>query len=164
MPDQLDALDRAILAALQEDARTSNRALAARVGSSEATVRRRVERMLDEGLIRIVAVASPFALGHGVVAILGLQIDRSYQRTIEQALQAMPEVRFVGLTLGSYDIIVELWLPGGDALLDFLSDRIGPLPGVQRVEAWQVLRLSKYNYDWGEQPSAGLMNFDDQNR
>lgn len=154
--DELDDLDRALVALLQEDARLTNRALAARVGSSEATVRRRVDRLLDAGLIRVVAVASPFALGYRMVAIVGAQIDRAHQGEIERALQAMPEVRFVGLTLGSYDLMMELWLPGPEALLDFLSERLAPLPGLQRVEAWQVLKLSKYSYDWGEQPSASL--------
>jgi Lrp/AsnC family transcriptional regulator for asnA, asnC and gidA len=152
----LDALDRQILAVLQEDARRTNRAIAAQVGSSEATVRRRVDRLLNEGLIRIAAVASPFALGYQVVAILGLQLDRSYQRQVEQALHGMPEVRFVGLTLGSYDAILEVWLASTDALLAFLTDQISPLPGLQRVEAWQVLKLSKYSYDWGEQPAMPL--------
>lgn len=151
---QLDALDRAIVALLQEDARLTNRAIAARVGSSEPTVRRRVDRLIDAQLIKIVAVASPFALGYGVVAILGMQIDRSYQTQIEQALQAMPEVRFVGLTLGSYDVILEVWLPSNAALLEFLTTRLSPLYGIQRVESWQVLKLSKYTYDWGTQPSV----------
>lgn len=151
---ELDHLDRAILALLQQDARLTNHAIALQVGSSEATVRRRVDRLLDTGLVKIVAVASPFALGHPIVAIIGLQIDRVYQTQIEQALQAMAEVRFVGLTLGSYDVILEVWLPSSDALLDLLTQRLGTLPGIQRVETWQVLKLSKYSYDWGAQPSV----------
>jgi Lrp/AsnC family transcriptional regulator for asnA, asnC and gidA len=152
--NELDSLDRDILALLQEDARLPNRAIAVRVGSSEPTVRRRIDRMIEDGLIKIVAVASPFALGHTVMAILGLQIDRSYQSQIEEALCAIPEVRFVGLTLGSYDMIVEVWLPSTNALLEFLTDTISAVPGIQRAEAWQVLKLSKYSYDWGAQPSA----------
>jgi Lrp/AsnC family transcriptional regulator for asnA, asnC and gidA len=152
--NELDSLDRDILALLQEDARLPNRAIAVRVGSSEPTVRRRIDRMIEDGLIKIVAVASPFALGHMVMAILGLQIDRSYQSQIEEALCAIPEVRFVGLTLGSYDMIVEVWLPSTNALLEFLTDTISAVPGIQRAEAWQVLKLSKYSYDWGAQPSA----------
>ena len=152
----LDDLDRAIVRILQLDARRTNRAIAEETGSSEPTIRRRVERLIDAGLIKIVAVVSPFALGYGVVAILGVQIDRAYQTQIEQALLAMPEVRFVGLTLGSHDAMLEVWLPSNDALLDFLQQRLGPVVGITRVETWQVLKLSKYSYDWGEQPSAGL--------
>jgi Lrp/AsnC family transcriptional regulator, regulator for asnA, asnC and gidA len=152
----VDDLDRKILAQLQVDARLPNRIIAMRVGSTEATVRRRIDRLTGAGLVKIVAVASPFALGYRVVAIIGVRIDRSYQRQIEQALDAMPEVRFVGLTLGSYDAILEVWLPSAEALLAFLADRLSPIPGVERAEAWQVLKLSKYSYDWGEQPSASL--------
>ena len=86
------------------------------------------------------------------MAILGLQIDRSYQRQIEEALHGMPEGRFVGLTLGSYDVMLEVWLPSTEMLLDFLTNQLSQLPGIQRVESWQVLKLSKYSYDWGEQP------------
>jgi Lrp/AsnC family transcriptional regulator for asnA, asnC and gidA len=154
--ESLDDLDRKILALLQEDARLPNRALALRLGSSEPTVRRRVERLLDAGAIKIVAVASPFALGYKVVAIVGLQIDRNFQRQIEQSLQQMAEVRFVGLTLGSFDVMLEVWLEDYEALLDFLSRRLSPVPGIHRAEAWQVLRLSKYSYDWGIQPSASV--------
>lgn len=151
----MDELDQAILEVLQTDARLPNRAIASKVGSSEPTVRRRIERLVDEGLIKIVAVASPYALGYQVVAIIGMQIDRAYQRQIEQALCNLPHVHFVGLTLGSYDVVLEAWLRSTDELLELLADHIAPLPGVQRVEPWQVLKLSKYNYDWGNQPSIG---------
>ena len=154
--EPLDELDRKILALLQEDARLTNRAIAQRLSSSEPTVRRRVDRLLDAGAIKIVAVASPFALGYTVVAIVGLQIDRNFQYQIEQALVQMAEVRFVGLTLGSFDVMLEVWLESHEALLDFLSRRLSPVPGIHRAEAWQVLRLSKYSYDWGAQPSAAV--------
>ncbi len=64
------------------------------------------------------AVAPPFALGFSVVAVLGLQIDRSCRSELEQALHAMPDVRFVGVTVGSYDMLLEVWLSSPDALLD----------------------------------------------
>lgn len=150
----LDELDRAILALLQEDARLTNRAIAARVHSSEATVRRRIDRLLDLGLMRVVAVASPFALGYQSVALVGVQIDRSLQRSIESALQALPEVRFIGLTIGSFDMMIEVWMPDPEELLNFLNERLSTLEGVRKVEAWQILKLSKYSYDWGEQPSV----------
>lgn len=153
----LDELDRAILALLQEDARLTNRAIAARVHSSEATVRRRIDRLLDLGLMRVVAVASPFALGYQSVALVGVQIDRSLQRSIESALQALPEVRFIGLTIGSFDMMIEVWMPDPEELLNFLNERLSTLEGVRKVEAWQILKLSKYSYDWGEQPSARVL-------
>jgi Lrp/AsnC family transcriptional regulator for asnA, asnC and gidA len=150
---ELDELDRQLIALLQEDARSTNREIAARLSSSEPTIRRRIDRLTAAGVIKIVAVASPFALGFPVMAILGLQIDRTRQKTIEDALTAMSEVRFLGLTLGSYDAIIEVWFHNNDELLDFLTHRLSQIQGIQRIEAWQVLKLSKYDYDWGTQPT-----------
>jgi Lrp/AsnC family transcriptional regulator, regulator for asnA, asnC and gidA len=150
----LDKIDRAILAVLQEDARLPNRAIAKRVGSSEPTVRRRVDRLIAEQRIKIVAVASPFSVGYNVVAVIGVQLDRAYQARIETALHDMPEVRFVGVTVGSYDMLLEAWFSDTDGLLTFLSDQLSVLVGIQRVETWQVLKLSKNTYDWGAQPFA----------
>lgn len=60
-PVELDALDRQLIHVLQENARLTNRQIAVRVGSTEPTVRRRIDRLLDQEVIKIAAVASPFA-------------------------------------------------------------------------------------------------------
>lgn len=154
MPHKLDELDRKLIALLQENARLTNKEIAGQLGSSEPTIRRRIDRLLEDGVFRIVAVASPFSLGYDVIAILGLQIDRTRQAQIEQTLKALPELRFIGLTLGSFDVMVEAWFRSNDDLLAFMSDKLSRIEGIRRVESWQVLKLAKYSYDWGEQPSA----------
>ena len=151
----LDELDRRIIAVLQENARLTNAEVAQQVGSSEPTVRRRVERLLREDVIKIVAVAEPFPLGFHVVAILGLQIDHRHLGEIERALSAMPEVRFAGVTLGSYDVVAEAWFHNNEELLAFLHGRLGEIAGIQRVESLQVVKMVKYTYDWGA-PAAGV--------
>lgn len=109
---------------------------------------RRVDRLLRHGVIKIVAVASPFQLGYHVVAILGIQIDHSHLDQIEEALYAMPEIRFAGVTLGAYDIVVEAWFHSNDDLLSFLHGRLSKIAGIQRIEALQVAKMVKYTYDW----------------
>lgn len=156
----MDDLDRAILAVLQVDARVSNRELARRVASTEATVRRRTQRLVESGVMRIVAVVSPFDLGYQVMAILGIRLDRNHAGTVGDALSEMSEVRFAGLTLGTYDVVAEVWLDDVNALLDFIPARISGLPGVRHVEPIQIVRLLKYSYDWGVQPSAELVHAD----
>jgi len=148
----LDDLDRKIIALLQENARTTNAEVASLVGSSEPTVRRRIERLLDEKIIKVVAVAEPFSLGYDVVAILNIQIDHGQLDTIESALLDMPEIRFAGVTFGSYDIVVEAWFHNNGALLAFLHDKLSKIPGIQRIESLQVAKMIKYTYDWGAQP------------
>ncbi len=149
----LDTLDRSIIAVLQENARLSNAEVAAQVSSSEPTVRRRVDRLLKHGIIKIVAVAAPFPLGYHVVAILGIQIDHSHLDDIQAALLAMPEIRFAGVTLGSYDVVAEAWFHDNSDLLAFLHERLSKTPGIQRIESLQVAKMIKYAYDWGVQPS-----------
>jgi Lrp/AsnC family transcriptional regulator for asnA, asnC and gidA len=153
---RLDGLDRAIISALQENARLTNVELAAHVNSTEPTVRRRVKRLLEEGVIRIVAVATPFDLGYQVVALLGIQLDQSKLVGIANDLVQFPEVRFAGVTAGSYDILAEVWFQSTDELVSFITGRLKTIPGVERVESIQVLKLLKYAYDWGVQPSARL--------
>lgn len=151
----LDDLDQRIIGVLQEDARQTNSEVAAQVGSSEPTVRRRVERLLQHGVVRIVAVAPPLALGYHVVAILGIQIDHKHLDEIERALLAMPEIRFAGVTLGSYDVVAEAWFHSNEELLAFLHERLSKIAGIQRVESLQVAKMVKYTYDWGAPAGGG---------
>lgn len=151
-----DALDRSILAVLQENARLTNADIAARVGGTEPTVRRRVAHMLNQGLMRIVAVAKPFDLGFQIVAILGIQVDQARLSAIGDALVPMPEIRFAGITAGTYDIVVEVWFESTDQLVTFIATTLKRIPGIERVESIQVLQLLKYSYDWGSQPSANV--------
>jgi len=153
---QLDELDHKIIAVLQENARLANAEVAALVGSSEPTVRRRIEKLLASDVIKIVAVAPPFELGYNIVAILGIQIDHTYLDQIQEALVPMPEIRFAGITLGSYDVVVEAWFHSNAELLTFLHERLSPIAGIQRVESLQVAKMIKYSYDWGVQPSARM--------
>ena len=147
---KLDELDRRIIAILQEDARQSNAEIAHRVGSSEPTVRRRVDRLVENQIIKIVAVVQPFQLGYDVVAIVGIQTDHRFNDVIERELERMPEVRFAGVTLGTYDMVVEAWFSSNEELRSFLHDRLFKLEGVLRTESLQVLKMVKYTYDWGK--------------
>jgi Lrp/AsnC family transcriptional regulator, regulator for asnA, asnC and gidA len=153
----LDAIDQHIVEILQENGKLSNSEIAERVNTSEATVRRRIARLVQEDCIRIVAVADPFKLGIKIIAIVGLHIDRSRLRDIEHTIVGLKEVRFLGVTIGGYDIIFEAWFTSNEAMLEFLSDTIARIEGVQRSESYQILRLSKYTYDWGEEPSARVV-------
>jgi Lrp/AsnC family transcriptional regulator for asnA, asnC and gidA len=68
----------------------------------------------------------------------------------------MPEIRFAGITLGTYDLVAEAWFRSNEELLAFLTDKLSAIPGIQRTESLQVLKMIKYAYDWGAQPSARL--------
>jgi Lrp/AsnC family transcriptional regulator, regulator for asnA, asnC and gidA len=149
---RLDDLDRAIIRILQEDAECTNTELARRVGGSEPTVRRRRRALVARGTIRVTVAVDPFALGYEVMALIGLHIDSRRFREAEAALAAMPELRFVGVTLGRYDFLTEAWFRSTADLLDFVTTRLHAVPGVQRGETLQIAKLVKYAYDWGSGP------------
>lgn len=149
----LDELDHKIIAVLQENARLTNSEVARQVGSTEPTVRRRIDRLLENHIIKIVAVAPPMPLGYQIVAIMGIQIDHKHLGTVERALAEMPEIRFAGVTLGSYDVVVEAWFRSNEELLTFLHEQLSKIEGIQRIESLQVAKMIKYTYDWGVSPA-----------
>ena len=146
---KIDRLDQKIIELLQEDGSLTNTAISSALHISEATVRRRIAILQQEDVFRIVAVVNPFKLGFNVMAIIGIQVEKSRLREVEQALVNMREVRFLGITLGAYDMLLEAWFQSNDELLHFVTMTLAEVEGIQRTESFQVMRLSKYTYDWG---------------
>jgi Lrp/AsnC family transcriptional regulator for asnA, asnC and gidA len=83
------------------------------------------------------------------MAIIGIQVEKSRLREVELALTDMKEVRFLGITLGSYDMLLEAWFQSNDELLHFVTVTLAEVEGIRRTESFQIMRLSKYTYDWG---------------
>jgi Lrp/AsnC family transcriptional regulator for asnA, asnC and gidA len=147
---KLDALDEVIIHLLQGDGAISLRNLARRAHSSEATVRRRVERLRKNDVMRIVAVVDPFKQGFSVVAIFNLKIDQRRMREVQDALAKRKELRFVGVTIGAYDMVSEAWFRSTTEMLQFTSEVLARIPGILRIETLQILEMIKYTYDWGK--------------
>src|ERR1700729_3958336 len=114
---KLDALDEAIVAVLQEDGRRSYGEIGEAVGLSEAAARQRVNRLRESGLMRIVAVTDPVALGRGVVATVGLRVSGD-SRAVAARLAQVAEVEYVVVTAGAFDVLAELVCASEDELLD----------------------------------------------
>jgi Lrp/AsnC family transcriptional regulator for asnA, asnC and gidA len=146
---EIDKLDRQLVEILQENARVTNAELAGQLGVSEATVRRRIEKLLAKDVMRIRAVADPFKLGFAFIVIIGLWVEKPYLRQAEEYVCALPEARFVGVTMGSYDLMLEAWFRTRDEMVRFMTDTLASVPGIGRSDSYQVIRLSKYTYDWG---------------
>src|ERR1700759_2576567 len=106
-PSRLDELDAAIVTLLQEDGRRPYGEIGEAVGLSEAATRQRVNRLRESGLMRIVAVTDPVALGRGVVATIGMRVSGD-NREAAARLARIAEIEYVVVTAGSFDVIVEL--------------------------------------------------------
>ncbi|MEM2126517.1 MAG: Lrp/AsnC family transcriptional regulator [Candidatus Methanosuratincola sp.] len=144
----LDELDKAIIACLQEDGRMPHTVIAARTGVAEATVRRRLERLVKEGIIKIAAVVDPFKVGVQTVALIHLDVDLLHLEEAAQKLIAMPNVRVVAYTTGFYDMLVEALFTSQQELLSFLKDQLPRIPGVRNSETSIMLQLLKRSYEW----------------
>ena len=145
---RLDDVSKAIIERLQEDGRQSYATIAKQVGLSEAAVRQRVQRLLDSGVMQIVAVTDPLQVGFRRQAMIGIRVDGDLT-SVGDALTKMPEVDYVVTTAGSFDILAEVVCEDDDQLLELLTKRVRTLPGVQSTETFVYLKLNKQHYNWG---------------
>ena len=123
-------------------------ALAKRIGLSEAAARQRVQRMLDTGVMQIVAVTDPLMLGFRRQVMIGLKIEGD-MRTVAEKIAQIPEADYVVMCAGSYDILAELVCADDQHLLGLLNDKIRTIDGVQSTETFMYLKLAKQTYAWG---------------
>ena len=146
--DAVDELDLQIIDLLQLDARSSNRRIAAELGVSEGTVRARIRRMEDEKVIRIAGIAHPAAFGMGVSAYVGFDVEGGKLQKVAKRLLDLDAVSMVMTSLGDYDLLAVVVAPSRDALVDFVLDELGAIPGVRRTETTEGLGVLKHSYTW----------------
>jgi len=139
----VDELDREIIAILQSNGRASNARIARRIGVSEGTVRRRLKKLIAEGVIDIVAVVDAERLGYDTEALVGVQVDPDKVMEVAASLGELPESNWVAITTGTYDVFMWVTLQSADQLGAFLRDKLGIVSGVRRTETFVRLSLPK---------------------
>ncbi|GAA3127988.1 Lrp/AsnC family transcriptional regulator [Streptomyces rectiviolaceus] len=144
----IDAVSLAIIEQLQEDGRRPYAAIGKAVGLSEAAVRQRVQKLLDQGVMQIVAVTDPLTVGFRRQAMVGINVEGDLD-PVAEALTAMAECEYVVMTAGSFDLMVEVVCEDDDHLLEVINKRIRALPGVRSTESFVYLKLKKQTYMWG---------------
>jgi Lrp/AsnC family transcriptional regulator for asnA, asnC and gidA len=146
---KLDSLDRRILMALEDDGRRPYRDIARDLDMPEATVRARVNRLLEAGLIRITVVGDPLKLGVHVVAISLIRVKPGHVEETAAILEGYPNVRFVGTSFGSADIIIQTLHPDIRSLHRFLTQELPKVaPHVTSTETFQLAEVRKSSWDW----------------
>ena len=147
-PARLDASAKRIIELLQVDGRLSYAALAKEVGLSEAAVRQRVQRLLDQGVMQIVAVTDPLQVGFRRQAMIGIRTSGDLV-AVGEAVAAIPEVAYIVTTAGSFDLLCEVVCEDDDHLLEVLTNRIRSMESIVSTETFVYLKLTKQHYDWG---------------
>jgi Lrp/AsnC family transcriptional regulator for asnA, asnC and gidA len=147
-PAGIDATDRRIVAALQRDGRRPFTSIARDVRLSEAAVRQRVARLQAAGILQVVAVTDPMRLGYRAMAMVGISVDGRALARVADAVRRLPEVSYLVLTAGAFDMLAEVVCTDNDHLLRVLSEDLAGIEGVRETEAFVYLRLLKEAYTW----------------
>lgn len=148
MSHPLDEIDRQIVELLRESGRRSNRDVARVIGVTEATVRARMRRLLNEGIMQIVAVTNPVKRGYTMDVSFSIKVDFDRLMAIAHQLAALENVRYLAVTTGYDDIRFSALFRSTDDFRRFLTETLTAMPGIRKVETSQVIALVKHTYDW----------------
>jgi DNA-binding Lrp family transcriptional regulator len=159
----LDVVDRQVIDALSVDGRRSNREVGRQLGLSEGTVRTRLRRLEDAGLLRICGQTNPYLVGHiNTWACIGVDVSGSNSRNVAAKLARLPEVVIVALTAGPHDLFVFAAASSRNSLVELVIERIRAFDGVRGTETWEVVRTVKLDFHWARlspQPGSPLSSW-----
>ncbi len=140
---KIDETDRKIIGLLQEDARQSNAAIARIIGVSEATIRRRIKIMVEDGTLSVRAVPNPAKFGLNTTAFIGIDVQPDMLDVVAEALNKRDEVGFLGVSTGRYDLITWILVRNLEELREFLESFLAKVPGIRKTETLVLLDVKK---------------------
>lgn len=142
----LDATDQQLVALLAKDARQDSRTLAKQLNVSAATVRRRLSRLLQGGVLRIVGVVDPAKFGMGLLCLIGFNVAHERLESALEALAERPEVRWASITTGRFDVLAMARFSSNDDLAHFVARELPRIDGIQDCETFICLNTKKLRY------------------
>lgn len=152
---QLDRIDRKIVAHLQYDGRMPLTEIAEELGLSEGAVRRRVKQMVDANVLQIVGIVEPQYLDWQAAAMVAVTVETGQIEAAAEEIARFPEVTYLFMSSGGYDLFVEVYCRDRDHFAEFLSGRLQKVPGVERTETFMILKMYKLSYRWGQSEISG---------
>jgi Lrp/AsnC family transcriptional regulator for asnA, asnC and gidA len=150
----MDELDKLILQTLQEDGRTPFTQIARQAGVSETTIRSRYQNLVEEGIVHTVGIVDPYALGFQAPALIGILVEPGLLDQVARTLTSLPEVSYLVMTLGSFDLVIEVFCRDLPHLTDLITQQIHLIPGVRSTQTLMIARSYKLTYRWS--PALGL--------
>jgi Lrp/AsnC family transcriptional regulator, regulator for asnA, asnC and gidA len=158
---QPDDLDRQIIALLRADGRRSNREVARQLNVPEATVRYRVRRLTDSGVLKIAASVDPEHLGYALTAVVSVQVEPRLFVEASDVIAAMPEVMWLAITAGASDIILTASFHNQEEMFAFVADRLAHVDGINRIETSVCMRVVKKSHQWSTDLTSAITSDDD---
>ena len=150
----MDTLDSQILAFLQKDGRTRFTVIAKELGVTEGTVRNRVAKLQEAHVLQIIGMIDPLRSGFDAPAIIGVSVQPPMLEMAAAEIAAWPEVSYLIMVSGEYDLMVEVLCRDRDHLASFLREKLQQAPGVQRSQTFMILHT--YKMALGAQPVLSM--------
>lgn len=145
---ELDDLDRHLIRLLQQDGRVSHAAIARETGSSEPTVRKRIERLISDDVIKVTAVLNPRVHGYQRDMLISVRTEPGRLFEVGQKLSAFERTVYLAYTAGPFEILVNMLFRDDDEYLEFLSEYVKTIDGIVATETFPVLRVERVDFDW----------------
>jgi Lrp/AsnC family transcriptional regulator for asnA, asnC and gidA len=145
----LDDLDKSIIDCLQKDGRRPYAQIGRQLKVPEATVRQRAERLISRGVVQVVGVTDPLAMGFQQPALIGLRVEPGKLDDIAERIAELDEVTYLVVTAGRFDLVCEVVCEDNDHLLRVLTESLAAIKGIRSTETLVELRFVKESYQWG---------------
>jgi len=144
----MDEIDRLIMHALQDDGRTPFTKIAKKAGVSESTIRARYRNLVEGGLVRTVSIVNPYALDFQAPAIIAINTEPGKVEEVAKAIAGLPEVAYLVMTLGSYDLIAEVYCHDLHHLTSLVTTQMQVIPGVRSTDTLMIANIFRMSYRW----------------
>ncbi len=145
----MDELDAKIIAILQSDGRISNTEIGKSLSVSEATIRGRIKRLIDDEIIQIVAVTNPLKVGFEITGDLYISVDIAKMEHVIGSISKFKELWYIVSTTGSSNLNAEFVVKNLEDLHDLVYNRLSRIDGIQKVETAVIIKYVKRRYDFG---------------
>ena len=144
----MDDLDRQILALLHRDGRIPYSVIARQLDSNEATVRKRVQRLIADGVLQIVGVSNPYRLGLETHVMLGFEVELRLLERVAETLSTFEELSFVAVSSGEFDVVAVGVFESESELYQFLTGKLARVEGIRATHTSHLLRLMRRTFSY----------------
>ena len=144
--EALDDIDRFIIEAMRQDGRVAFAQIAQQLNVSPGMIRMRYSRLVEAGLLKVVAISNPLRMGYTTMAMIGIHTDGEHMLEVAEKVSAFEEVIYLIVVSGRFDIVAEVVCRDHADLLRFLTEKLYKVEGVRESESFMHLRIQKEVY------------------
>lgn len=147
-PNDLSSTDQAIIRLLVQDGRLSAAEIGRQIGVSPRTVRHRIEKLREQGIIRVVTFVNPRALGYTITADIFCEVDMTQIEAVAKRVTRFPQVSYVACSIGDQDLSLQAYFESTEELYSFTTQQLAQIPGIRKVRTVVVPKVLKSVYEW----------------